>query len=272
MELREIGQEVFPLDNRLYRLVQYDSNGTFVDSYLIVGNTQALVIDTQRAKGELLPTIRKLTDKPLVAVITHGHYDHVGPNTKEFLENDIPIWISLEEYKTFQGEISAVLGNQMEIPFRFLTRGQIFNLGGYTLEAGLLRGHTPGGCMLLERSRGWLFSGDALGNRSFYMQIPGSSSLESFHKSLEEYLQTIRTVPNLKIFTGHGIGETYYGRSWAEQIYTLTGEIISGKRQGVCTSGRWGECLRLDTEIFPEGYLYKTDRVLDLYPEAERPG
>lgn len=271
MELTEVRQEVFPLDDGLHRLMQYDSNGTFVDSYLIIGSTQALAVDLQRAKGSLLAAIRELTDKPLTVVITHGHYDHLGANTREFVDNGIPVWISLAEYEAFRSEISTVLGDRSDPPFRFLTQGQNFDLGGYKLETGFLSGHTPRGCMLLERNKGWLFSGDALGNRSFYMQVPGASSLESFHKSLEEYLKTVRSVPNLKIFTGHGIGETYYGLSWAEQICALTGEIINGKRHGVYTLGRWGECLRLDTEIFPEGYLYQADRILDTHPEAERP-
>ena len=53
MELTEVRQEVFPLDDGLHRLMQYDSNGTFVDSYLIIGSTQALAVDLQRAKGPI---------------------------------------------------------------------------------------------------------------------------------------------------------------------------------------------------------------------------
>ena len=263
MAVKETEQEIFQLDDRLYRLVQHDSKGTFVDSYLIIGDNLALVIDLQRVKGCLLSTIRQLTDKPLIAVITHGHYDHLGANAPEFIDNGIPIWIYAEEYKAFEREILDVLGDREDLPLRFMTEGQEFDLGGYIVEAGTLGGHTPRGCMLLERSRGWLFSGDALGNRSFYMQLPGSSSLEDFAIALELYLETVRPIANLKVFTGHGIGETYYGLPWAEQIRVLTGDLVSGRRRGVPVQGRWGECLCLDAEVFPEGYLYREDHVLN---------
>jgi len=255
--MTETRQDIFRLSEDLYRLVQTDSNGTFVDAYLIVGSESALVIDLQRAEGCLLETVRQITDKPFSVVITHAHYDHLGANTAAFVKEGIPIWMFREEYDLCREQIDAAFGCSAEDRFLWLHEGQNFDLGGYILEIGSLTGHTPRGAMLLERSRGWLFSGDAFGNKSFFMHIPTSTGLDRLAADLKRFLPTVRDIPQLQIFTGHGIAETFYGIEWAEAIATLTDEILNGIVQGYPSTTRFGDCLRVDTELYPDGYLYK---------------
>ena len=48
--------------------------------YLVVGEEKACVIDTMNGWNDLCAAVRRLTDKPLVLVNTHGHPDHILGN------------------------------------------------------------------------------------------------------------------------------------------------------------------------------------------------
>ena len=47
-------------------------------SYLLEGTEKALLIDTGLGICDISAEVRKLTDKPVAAVATHIHWDHVG--------------------------------------------------------------------------------------------------------------------------------------------------------------------------------------------------
>ncbi len=78
----------------LFPMVQFKKDTWEIDEFdcasvfLLIGRDKAMVIDAGMGIGDLKRAIRKLTDKPLVVVISHGHVDHTG-NARQFEE----IWI-----------------------------------------------------------------------------------------------------------------------------------------------------------------------------------
>lgn len=46
--------------------------------YLIVGQTQAVLIDAGLGVGHLRTFVKSLTDKPLTVLLSHGHIDHAS--------------------------------------------------------------------------------------------------------------------------------------------------------------------------------------------------
>ena len=46
--------------------------------YLVEGETKAALIDTGLGVGDLATYIKTLTSKPIVVILTHGHFDHIG--------------------------------------------------------------------------------------------------------------------------------------------------------------------------------------------------
>ena len=48
--------------------------------YLVVGKDRACVIDTMNGYNNLYQAVRKLTEKPLIVINTHGHPDHILGN------------------------------------------------------------------------------------------------------------------------------------------------------------------------------------------------
>jgi len=64
--------------------------------YLVIGREKALVFDTGYGFADCLPEIRKLTDKPLTVVDSHGHFDHISGN---YLFG-CPVYISEKDMET----------------------------------------------------------------------------------------------------------------------------------------------------------------------------
>ena len=61
-----------------------------VNAFLVEGEEKAALIDTGCGIGHLAETVRELTDKPLVILITHGHFDHDG-GIKQF--PGVPVYL-----------------------------------------------------------------------------------------------------------------------------------------------------------------------------------
>ena len=68
---------------KLYNTIKINNHSYYINDedgdscYLIIGNTHALLIDLGLFKEPLLPTIKNITNKELIIVCTHGHFDHI---------------------------------------------------------------------------------------------------------------------------------------------------------------------------------------------------
>jgi hypothetical protein len=128
--------------------------------YLIEGRDSALLIDTGIGAADLASAVKKLTDKPLIVIITHGHPDHCGsnyqfekvyvhpadsgaarmfnlPETRAGMSAGMNGDAELSPEDIYTGEIY----NTRMLP---LEDGQIFNLGGRFIKVMETPGHTPG--------------------------------------------------------------------------------------------------------------------------------
>ena len=154
--------------------------------YLVAGKEKACVIDTMNAYTDLYAAVRKLTDKPLVVVNTHGHPDHIFGNVyfEEAYLNPADTemarqFTESEEYL----ELSREKGWTMP-PFRDIFPGDVIDLGGRRLEVIHLPGHTPGSIALLDAAGRVLISGDPIQDGRIYMFGP-FRSMRDYAASLE---------------------------------------------------------------------------------------
>ena len=160
--------------------------------YLVVGSERACVIDTMNGYTDLGAEIRKLTDKPVTVINTHGHPDHIFGNVyfqEAFLNPaDNALACSFSESPEFL-ELCREAGMTMP-PFRDILPGDTVDLGGRTLEVIALPGHTAGGILLLLREDRILFTGDSI-NHHLWMQLDGCLPMHSFLRELDRvmYLQ-----------------------------------------------------------------------------------
>lgn len=174
--------------------------------YLVVGRERACVIDTMNGYNDLYQAVRKMTDKPLTVVNTHGHPDHIFGNVY-FQEAclhpaDRPMARQFTEHPDF---LAFCREKDLTMPpFRDIHPGDTIDLGGRMLEVYALPGHTPGGILLLLREDRILFTGDSV-NHHLWMQLEGCLPLCAFVKKLDQvmFLEDKADI----ILHGHAQGE-----------------------------------------------------------------
>ncbi len=181
------GKELFISEVRPGIFLLDEAHGA--TGYLVVGEKQAALIDTMMGFTDLKEVTKKLTDKPIVVINTHGHPDHIYGNCyfdKAFLN---PRDYELADMFFNDPEFLKVL-NQMGgkvPPFRPLNEGDEIDLGGRTLKAYLIPGHTLGSMLLLLKEDRVLFTGDAI-NHHLWLQLDGCLTIEECIKTLNNVM------------------------------------------------------------------------------------
>lgn len=126
-----------------------------VSCYLLIGEEKAMLIDTAYGLGNLRAFVEKITTLPLIVVNTHGHLDHSGGNG--FWQE---VWMAPESRKDAKS-----LENLSKMPYpdyeiHTITDGQVFDLGGRTVEAICIGAHHPGSVAYLDHKNRTLYTGD----------------------------------------------------------------------------------------------------------------
>ena len=183
--------------------------------YLLIGSERALLIDTGLGVCNIYEQVRKLTDKPVAAVATHIHWDHIGghkyfpefyaheaeldwlngkfPLPLQVVKNmvadrcELPEDFCINGYAIFQGK-----------PGRLLVDGDTIDLGGRTIQVLHTPGHSPGHLCFWEDEKGYLYSGDLVYEGTLFANYP-STDPQSYMTSLEK----IAVLPIKQLFPGH---------------------------------------------------------------------
>lgn len=193
-----------------------DDNGSD-NMYLLEGADSAMLIDTGLGTADLMSLVKKVTSKPIIVVITHGHPDHAG---SDYQFADVYIHpadsaaarqYNLQEVraassKTMQaGEGPAEADLYKGKPFNTrmipVRDGRVFDLGGRKIQVIEAPGHTPGEICLLDIGNKMLFSGDN-NNQLVWLFLENC-------RPLSEYLATLqklraRLTEFTTILPGHG--------------------------------------------------------------------
>ena len=174
--------------------------------YLVMGNRTALLIDTANGWVDMRALCAECTDLSVTVVNTHGHCDHIFGNLyfqEAWLHPDDD---ALHDEHFAFPEIQQWMETQGLRPAqrRPLAIGQVFDLGGFSLEVIPLVGHTRGSVGLLDRMHRILFSGDGL-NGHIWMQLKESTSIQTFRDTLVKLKQEHGTEFDY-LLTGHGTG------------------------------------------------------------------
>ncbi len=165
-----------------------------VISFLIVGETRALLFDTGLGIAKLRPVITRLTNLDVMVLNSHGHYDHIGGNyefseiggvdvdyahaqakgagpekvaryvTGDWLWKKTPDGFDPEAYKIHPYQVTTLFED-----------GDIIDLGERRLEILVTPGHSPDSICLLDRAGRRLFTGDTFYLAPLYAHLKGSN-------------------------------------------------------------------------------------------------
>lgn len=257
------------MDNQYYNIkkimdgVYHISDQNKICCTLIVGSKKSLLFDTGYGIGDLKQIVEVLTDLPIVVVNSHGHLDHMGGNyqfNKVYIhEDDIP----LVKYILLSDKRNKIIDNYKKnavLPKGFkeedyvnkvynvdyipLKEGQVFDLGGYELEAIYCTGHTSGCVSLIERKNKLLLAGDTI-LQHVWMFLEES-------KSLIEYTNSLKKLNDLEfdiLLTSHST--EVYGKELLNKLLHCVNNIDISK----------------STPYFNENYPYKAF----MYSEGGKP-
>jgi glyoxylase-like metal-dependent hydrolase (beta-lactamase superfamily II) len=169
--------------------------------YLLNGSEYSLLIDTGLGICNIHDLVLELTDKPIIAIATHIHWDHIGghkyfpdfyahqdelnwlngefPLTIEQIKDmvvdrcDLPDGYDVNKYEFFQGQ-----------PTRVLQDNDSINLGDRFIQVLHTPGHSPGHMCFWEEEHGYLFTGDLVYKDTLFAYFP-STDPEAYLNSLE---------------------------------------------------------------------------------------
>jgi len=86
--------------------------------YLLIGGERALLIDTGLGVGNIRREVEKLSDKPVIAVATHVHWDHIGGHKyfPAFLAHSAELgWLN-GEFPLPTSEVRRMLSQRCHLP------------------------------------------------------------------------------------------------------------------------------------------------------------
>lgn len=217
----------------------------FVNSYLLIGNTKALLIDAGCGAGYLKGCVEQLTSLPIILAATHRHPDHIG-GAWQFQQyyaskRDCgPIYdlmctpmICRKMVKANQGEITIHPPLFSHVKCISLERQQSFDLGGRIITCRNVPGHTKGSVVFLEEDRKLMFTGDDA-NPYMWMQLPGCTSVQEWMNGacvIREYLRNGYTA-----FYGHGDGRQ--NESQVDQLIKVAEQILHMAKTGILPKGK----------------------------------
>jgi glyoxylase-like metal-dependent hydrolase (beta-lactamase superfamily II) len=198
----------------------------------VQGHSCDLLIDTGMGIASLREAATQIFTKPLTALATHTHLDHVGslhefsdrivhaaeahtllhsPNNFSMLREDHPAeYITSLERAGYEVGLRFITAlPRADFPLRSFTcpaapatrvvdDGDVIDLGNRRFEVLHLPGHSPGSIGLWEAATGIFFSGDAIYDGPLLDELPGSD--------VGAYLKTMRRLEMLPaqiVHAGH---------------------------------------------------------------------
>lgn len=203
--------------------------------YLAEGKEKAALIDTGTGIGNIRQFVNGLTSLPYDVLLTHGHMDHaaggflfdsvfIDPMDAELIKTG-----SIEERKSYADlvlkeapPISAYVPVK-EIETQPISDGELFDLGGITIEAIKVPGHTQGSVAFLFREDRIILTGDAC-NTFTFLFLPESLSIEEYRQSLQRLLDRAKDYD--RVLLSHGTPEVQ--KEIIQGVYDCCTDIMTG--------------------------------------------
>ena len=212
MRITKLQHDIYHIDECTAAYVADGPTNNGASIYLVIGDNRADIIDggngedySSHFSDNILKEIfNALAPNGITsAVITHSHGDHTGlfrdetRNGYKVLGQDVVIKIHKDDLSSLA---SVIRDGECKIE-TFEDNDKIY-VGNRTLTVYGLKAHTEGSCALLDEEDHVLFSGDALGSGTVWLQSD-ENQLVDFKKGVDELVEIVKDMPDLACYTGH---------------------------------------------------------------------
>ncbi len=205
------------------------------------GRDHDLLFDSGLGHVSLRNHVPLVTERPLIAVASHTHFDHIGSHHEfpgccvhhaeaEILRDPRNEWTLADRYATdemFDAQPEGWNAKNYAIEpadvARTLQHGDIIDLGNRAFVVIHTPGHSPGGIGLYEKSTGIFLSGDII--------YDGPLIDDAYHSNIPTYVQTLQSLKTLKPTIIHGGHFPSFGPTRYQQ---LIGEYLASQRKPGC--------------------------------------
>ena len=207
------------------------------------GRDRDLLVDSGTGLVALAPLLPVAAGKPVVAVGTHVHFDHVGGH-HEFHDRCGHV-LEADAYLTMPDAMTvAHLFRSLDAPVdalpsagwraaeyrlrpaplsRVLEEGDTIDLGDREFRVLHLPGHSPGSIGLYDERNGTLFAGDV---------VYDGELIDDFeHSSVEAYCASMERLERLPVGVVHAGHYDSFGQS---RLRRLVGQYLQGRRRPGC--------------------------------------
>ncbi len=212
---------------------------------LLLGQSEALLVDAGYGLENIRQTVEEITDLPYRVILTHGHHDH-ALGARWFTET----WMFPEDQEDFV-EYTAeptrrrILGSARQngldvdedaylaaqIPMPKALTERTFDLGGLMAQVLHVPGHTPGSCVVYVPQRKLLLTADDWNPCPWAFFPTALPAQEMIHN-----VRTLFQLPFEKVLCSHR--PSLYDRSVMEAFYHgLTDEALANAPR--VTIGGW---------------------------------
>ncbi|MGI9317523.1 MAG: MBL fold metallo-hydrolase [bacterium] len=193
--------------------------------WLVSGRTHDLLIDSGMGLKPLKQEISKISDKPVICISSHAHFDHIGgahefdcrlghrseseihaaPN--QFNTSDWGPFVRAETftalpYENFHFEDYQVRAAPLT---GYLDEGDTVDIGDRAFSVMHLPGHSPGSIALYEQKTKVLFSGDVVYDGALFDTV--------YHSDPEVYRESLHRLKELPVDEVHGGHYESFGQS-----------------------------------------------------------
>ena len=208
------------------------------------GRDHDLLFDSGLGHFSLRAHVPLVTERPLLAVASHTHFDHIGCHHEfpdravheaeaDILADPKNALTLADRYATDEmfirqpeGWDTAAYRIEPAPAARQLEHGDIVDLGDRAFEVVHTPGHSPGGIGLLERPSGIFLSGDII--------YDGPLIDDTYHSDIDIYVETLERLRSLPVTLVHGGHFPSFGPVRYRQ---LIDEYLEGRRKPGCHLG-----------------------------------
>lgn len=193
------------------------------------GSLADALIDSGMGVVSLREHVPLVTEKKLVAIASHTHFDHIGchhefehrcvhedeaelmthPTRQNTLADP---YVTDEIFTALPPEpyLSSTYAVKSAPATRLLVDGDVIDLGNRVLEVIHTPGHSPGGIALWEAATGTLFSGDIV--------YDGPLIEDTYHANATDYYASMTRLLDIPVVRVHGGHFPSYDRTRHRQI------------------------------------------------------